>query len=399
MKRAHKYPHYLPGVVLGALLTIMLVNSTGFAASSKFRMEFIYNRRANQLMAQDALIKNNKESIPDEIQGFVDEALSFDKTFEERMYLLDHAHALAKMYSAHFGDETALNEIISIQDMEVIKEEEREEKRKRLLKYEGLRGSFVMMEHSAQMDEMALPPVIYPHWKHQIFFKCKACHGETFKMKRGANDITHAKFEQGAQCGACHNGKVAFDTSIDGQCLKCHMSSDGIDDMNSIQGLSYTDIDLEAIRKSAQRLNVGWNDKKLENGKLPLDKLGNIDWLKLEDDGVTSPLASIPGDDNKKAPADKKEHKSLIIFTPKSGDVDNVPFSHAQHTSRLECASCHPHTFKDELNSNDVTMAGLATGKFCGACHGKVGSLPLLDCQRCHNIAPNETPANALKRK
>lgn len=399
MKDALKSPHYLPRIVFGALLTIMLLNSNAIGASSKFRMEFIYNRRANQLMALDALIKNNKERIPDEIQGFVDEALSFDKTFEERMYLLDHAHALAKIYSVHFGDETALNEIIAIQDMEVIKAEEREEERKRLLKYEGLRGSFVMMEHSAQMDEFALPPVIYPHWKHQIFFKCKACHEETFKMKRGANDIAHAKFTQGAQCGACHNGKVAFDASIDGECLKCHMTSFGIDDMNSIPGLSYTEIDLEAIRKSAKKLNAGWNDKKLTDGKLPLDKLGNIDWLKLEDDGVISTLASIPGENNEKALTDEKKHKSLIIFTPKSGDVYSVPFSHSKHTSRLKCASCHPHTFKDKLNSNDVNMAGLATGKFCGACHGKVGSLPLLDCKRCHSIAPNKIPAGALVRE
>ena len=129
MKRAHKGPHHLRAIVLGALLAIMLLNSNAIGASSKFRMQFIYNRRANQLMALDALIKNNKESIPDEIQGFVDEALSFDKTFEERMYLLDHAHALAKMYSVHFNDDTALNEIIAIQDMEVIKEEGREEER------------------------------------------------------------------------------------------------------------------------------------------------------------------------------------------------------------------------------------------------------------------------------
>ena len=374
----------------------MLLNSNAMAVTSKFRMQFIYNRRANQLMAQEMLIKGNKDIIPDEIRDFVDDALAFDKTFEERMYHLDMAHALAKMYSVHFGDDTALNEIITIQEMELVKEEEREAERKRLLKYEGLRGSFVMREHVAQMDELAIPPVLYPHWKHQIFFKCKVCHDQTFKMMRGANDITHAKFKQGTQCGACHNGTIAFDASIDGECLKCHMSSAGIADMNTISGLSYKDIDIEAIGKTAKRLGVGFKANKLVDGKLPLDKLGNIDWLMLEDNEITSPLASIPG---KEGVAVDKKHTSLIIFTPKNDDTLSVPFSHNQHTNRLECASCHPNVFQDKLNSNNVTMAGLATGKFCGACHGKVGSLPLLDCQRCHNMPTDEIPSGALIRK
>ena len=399
MKRTLENPQYPLILVLGALIVLMLINSNALAASSQFRMEFIYNRRANQLLAQEALIKNNKDKIPDEIQGFVDEALGFDKTFEERMYLLDNAHALAKMYSVNFGDSTALNEIISIQDMELVKEEERKEERKRLLKYKGLRGSFVMMEHIAQMDELALPPVIYPHWKHQLYFKCKACHDDSFMMKRGSNDMTHAKFQKGAQCGACHNGKVAFDASIDGECLRCHMSSNGIEDMNTIKGLAYTDIDIESIRANTKRLGINFNEDKLVNGKLPLDKFGNIDWLRFDEDGVTEPLASIPGGDKTSADKENKRHKSLIIFKPRSEDVQNVPFSHVQHTNRLECASCHPLTFQDALNSNDVSMAGLATGKFCGACHGKVGSLPLLDCQKCHNMPTNEIPSGALIRE
>jgi len=384
-------------IILGALISIMLFNSNAFAVTSQFRMQFVYNRRASQLLAQEILVKNNKDIIPAEIQDFVKDALSYEKTFEERMYFLDMAHALAKMYSVHFEDETALNEIIAIQDMELVKEEERKKERARLLKYESLRGSFVMSEHVTQMDELALPTVLYPHWKHQIFFKCKACHDGSFKMKRGANDITHAKFEEGAQCGACHNGTIAFDAAIEGECLKCHMSSAGVDDMNTIKGISYTDIDIESIKASAKRLGDELKDGKLNDGKLPLDKLGNIDWLKLEDEGITTPLASIPG---KEGIVEDKKHTSLIIFTPEGGKaLKNVPFSHNQHTSRLECASCHPNIFQDKLNSNDVTMAGLATGQFCGACHGKVGSLPLLDCQKCHNMPTDEIPSNALIRK
>ena len=99
------------------------------------------------------------------------------------------------------------------------------------------------------------------------------------------------------------------------------------------------------------------------DGKLPLDKFGNIDWLKFEEDGVTKPLASIPGADEALAGKEKKRHKSLIIFTPKSEDVMSVPFSHIQHTSRLECASCHPgHIPGRRLTATTSPWPGLPRG-------------------------------------
>ncbi len=391
MNRTLKNPQFRLMLVLGVLMTIMLINSSAFAVSSAFRKEFIFNRRANRLLAQEHLVKNNRDIIPKEIEGFIADALAYERTFEERMYLLDHAHALAKMYSVNFGDDTALEQIRSIQDMELAKEKAREEKRKKLKSYEGLRGSFPMMEHSAQMEELDLPPVIYPHWLHQIFFKCKACHDDNFKIERGANDITHAKIEAGAQCGACHNGNISFDASIDGECIRCHMSDSGI------KKVSYANTDIEGLRRSAERLGTGWKADRLKEGKLPLDTFGNIDWIKFEKNKVTDPLDSILTDEKTKKTSQR--HESLIIFTSKSEALDSVPFSHKKHTSRLECASCHPMIFKDALNSTPVTMAELATGKFCGACHGKSGSLPLLDCKRCHNIKPSKIPKGALVRK
>ncbi|MEE9543716.1 MAG: c(7)-type cytochrome triheme domain-containing protein, partial [Thermodesulfobacteriota bacterium] len=391
MNHPLKNPKYWLLLVFGALFTIMLINSHAFAVSSAFRKEFIFNRRANRLLAQEALVKRNKDIIPVEIEGFINDALAFERTFEERMYLLDHAHALAKMYSVNFGDSAALEQIRSIQDMEVAKEEAREEKRKRLLSYKRLRGSFPMMEHSAQMEELALPVVIYPHWLHQIFFKCKACHDDNFKMERGGNDITHAKISSGAQCGACHNGKISFDASIEGECVRCHMSR------ADIEKTAYTNTDIEALSKTAARLGTGWKTEGLTDGKLPLDSFGNIDWLTFDDEKITDPLDSIPIEGGGQETA--KTRDTLIIFTSKSETMKSVPFSHKTHTSRLKCASCHPRIFADELNSNPVTMAGLATGEFCGACHGKSGSLPLLDCKRCHNIKPLEIPAGALVRE
>ena len=385
----------LPGIILFAIIVLLTVNSTVFAIASPFQNEFIYNRRTNQLRAQEALVKKSKDIIPAQIDSFITNALAYERTFEERMYLLDHAHALAKMYSVHFGDDSALIQIISIQEMELAKEEAREEKRKKLKSYEGLRGSFPMMEHLAQMEELALPPVIYPHWLHQVFFQCKACHNESFNMTRNSSDITHVKMNEGAQCGACHNGKVSFDASIDGECMRCHMGEIEIDKS------SYANIDIQRLQETAERLGAGWNSEALTDGKLPLDKFGNVDWLAFEESKVTTPLKSIPLDnaDAVGAKEEEKTHDSLIIFNVKSDAVDNVPFSHRVHTRKLDCASCHPMVFKDALNSNAVSMTKFALGLSCGACHGKTGSLPLLDCNKCHNIPASEIPSGALVRE
>ena len=54
---------------------------------------------------------------------------------------------------------------------------------------------------------------------------CTRCHPKLFSiMKQGASPsadrrITHASMEKGRQCGACHNGKVAFGFD---DCTACH---------------------------------------------------------------------------------------------------------------------------------------------------------------------------------
>ncbi len=53
---------------------------------------------------------------------------------------------------------------------------------------------------------------------------CTRCHPRLFGIVKGATKtaggpITHAKMEKGRQCGACHNGKVAFGFD---NCATCH---------------------------------------------------------------------------------------------------------------------------------------------------------------------------------
>jgi c(7)-type cytochrome triheme protein len=63
------------------------------------------------------------------------------------------------------------------------------------------------------------PPAYFPHWVHRIRYKCYACHDGLFPMRRGPNP-TMAAMANGESCGACHNGKVAFDADT---CQRCHV--------------------------------------------------------------------------------------------------------------------------------------------------------------------------------
>jgi c(7)-type cytochrome triheme protein len=51
---------------------------------------------------------------------------------------------------------------------------------------------------------------------------CSECHrnGIFPVMRQGAETMTMEKIEKGTQCGACHNGQMAF--GIAGNCAGCH---------------------------------------------------------------------------------------------------------------------------------------------------------------------------------
>ncbi len=71
---------------------------------------------------------------------------------------------------------------------------------------------------------MGFDPVVFPHWRHRIHFRCYVCHSQVFKMKRGASEITMTTIDQGQFCGKCHNGEVAFNVEFQ-NCARCHMPS------------------------------------------------------------------------------------------------------------------------------------------------------------------------------
>ena len=68
--------------------------------------------------------------------------------------------------------------------------------------------------------------------------------------------------------------------------------------------------------------------------------------------------------------------------------IEAVVFPHWKHRSRFRCYVCHPDVFEMRAGSNDVTMAMLSAGEFCGRCHdGKEAfAIGFETCRNCHSL-------------
>jgi c(7)-type cytochrome triheme protein len=66
-----------------------------------------------------------------------------------------------------------------------------------------------------------------------------------------------------------------------------------------------------------------------------------------------------------------------------------VVFPHWYHRIRFRCKVCHADLgFKFKAGGNDITMAKIIDGQFCGACHnGEVAWSPE-NCTMCHSGKP-----------
>lgn len=347
------------------------------AQSSAFRENFTSKYKALKFEELALLIKKSKSIIPSEIVAIIKETDSPDISFEDKINLLDIANTMGYMYTNWHGSnkevENYLKVILQMISREVARENARVAKLMKWKKQEAFLGNFVMKKSMKAMQEKGVAPVLYPHWTHRIWYECKVCHEDIFRMKRWSNDLSHKAFKEGKTCGTCHDGKMAFHTEKD--CINCHVAG-----KPEATHLYKTDsINHDKIKKIAERVGSSWFPEKLKDGKLPLDRFGFVDWAELGKGGYFSPLASL---DSK---VEEKSRNTRIVFESRSRVVKNVLFDHLIHSDLIKCSVCHPAIFIEKLGGNDMKMTELAAGQFCGRCHGKV-SFPIRDCKRCHNI-------------
>lgn len=89
------------------------------------------------------------------------------------------------------------------------------------------------------------------------------------------------------------------------------------------------------------------------------------------------------------APMAHSEYADVVINNRAEQEgMRPVIFPHWFHRVRFACNVCHPDIFKMRAGSNDITMAAIVDGQFCGKCHnGEIAWSPF-NCHRCHSGLP-----------
>ena len=66
--------------------------------------------------------------------------------------------------------------------------------------------------------------------------------------------------------------------------------------------------------------------------------------------------------------------------------LKSVLFPHWFHRIRYKCKVCHEDIFAMKKGGNDITMASIIKGDFCGKCHNGKIAWDSLYCDRCHSF-------------
>lgn len=120
---------------------------------------------------------------------------------------------------------------------------------------------------------------------------------------------------------------------------------------------------------------------------MPYDANGFPDWMRALKEGSINPRMSLRGQE-------KMQVLDLDVIMRNTKEMPNVRFPHRSHTLWLDCSNCHPEPFKPQAGSNQIRMADIFRGNFCGKCHDRVAFITFFSCMRCHSV-PQGTAAAA----
>lgn len=88
--------------------------------------------------------------------------------------------------------------------------------------------------------------------------------------------------------------------------------------------------------------------------------------------------------------ASQAEYGDVVInnFADASG-MRPVVFPHWFHRIRFRCKVCHADLgFKLKAGGNEITMAKIIEGQYCGACHNGEIAWSIENCDVCHSGIP-----------
>jgi len=212
----------------------------------------------------------------------------------------------------------------------------------------------------------------FSHKKHlEIDPDCSACHPAVFAAGRNKR-ATMKDMENGKSCGACHNGKSAFDIK---SCTTCHPAGDIIFKVKETGPTRFPHAEhIEAHHCSdchtklypTTRRSKKVTMAEMEKGKSCGACHNGKDGFPLKNCTSCHPA---------------KE----LTFEVK--DAGNVAFSHKSHTGLYSCGECHASLFAPSRSTTKVSMKEMESGKFCGACHDGKNAFSVKDkCEKCHKM-------------
>jgi c(7)-type cytochrome triheme protein len=168
--------------------------------------------------------------------------------------------------------------------------------------------------------------VVFRHTTHVDLEggRCTGCHPRLYRMLTPTHRARHLEMDAHLSCGACHDGRHAFDTRASESCASCH-----------------------AGRRAAAA-------------------------------GASAASSTAPGAFKGPAP---------IVYRRGDGSPGVVTFRHATHAgANSPCTACHPKRFA--MRSAGARPDGaMHDGAACGACHDGRRAFATDDdasCTKCH---------------
>ena len=217
--------------------------------------------------------------------------------------------------------------------------------------------------------------VVFSHSKHLSMktsrgvpaFSCASCHAGNKSKKK----FTMADMYKGESCGACHNGKQAFDAH---DCSKCHQVKEIVYQVKETGPTPFSHKQHLAKIKDCSVCHT----KLYKTGKNPTVTMAAMEKGK-------SCGACHNGKQAFSVVKCNKCHKSPEL-SYKSAPVNSATFSHAFHTQVYSCKDCHSAGIKPNRSKNKrSSMADMERGVSCGTCHdGKAAFSVKGDCAKCH---------------
>jgi c(7)-type cytochrome triheme protein len=198
---------------------------------------------------------------------------------------------------------------------------------------------------------------------------CKTCHNAIYNLRKQQR-YSMADMGQGKSCGACHNGKQAFDLR---DCIRCHKVADVTLHVKETGPVPFSHkkhvkadncaVCHPAVYDMAPRKPVTM--AQMEKGKSCGACHNGKDAFKTDECTKCHPV------------------KDVVFKIPETGDLT---FSHEFHSGLHTCGDCHVKLFLPSTKNKKATMAEMEKGKSCGSCHNGKGAFKADECMKCHPV-------------